>query len=94
LTESHPVIKPYDEHAWAQTSDVETTPIGISMLMLEALHARWVLLLRGLQSDQWARTFRHPESGDWRVDQLATLYAWHGAHHVAHITALRQRSGW
>jgi hypothetical protein len=94
LTESHPLIKPYDEHAWAQTSDVETTPIGISVLMLEALHARWVLLLRGLQSDQWARTFRHPESGDWRVDQLATLYAWHGAHHVAHINALRQRSGW
>jgi hypothetical protein len=94
LTEQQPTIKPYDEDAWANTPDVAITPIGISMLLLEALHARWVLLLRGLQGDQWARTFRHPESGEWRLDQFATLYAWHGSHHVAHITGLRQRSGW
>jgi uncharacterized damage-inducible protein DinB len=94
LTETHPLVKPYDEGAWALTPDVATTPIGVSLVMLEALHARWVLLLRGLQGDQWARTFRHPESGDWRLDELLTLYAWHGSHHVAQITTLRQRSGW
>jgi uncharacterized damage-inducible protein DinB len=94
LTEANPVIKPYDESAWALTPDVATTPIGVSLVLLEALHARWVLLLRGLQRDQWARTFRHPESGDWRLDELVPLYAWHGSHHVAHITTLRQRAGW
>ena len=94
LTEGHPVIKPYDEGAWALTPEIVTTPIGVSLIMLDALHARWVSLLRGLESEQWARTFRHPESGDWRVDQATTLYAWHGSHHVAQIRTLRERSGW
>ena len=94
LTETHPVIKPYDEAAWALTPDVATTPVGVSLLMLEALHARWVLLFRGLHADDWAKTFRHPESGDWRLDEFITLYAWHGSHHVAQISALRERSGW
>jgi len=94
LTEHNPVIKPYDENAWSRTPDVSTTPIGVSLLMLDALHARWVLLLRGLEPDQWSRTFRHPESGDWRLDEFTTHYAWHGSHHVAHITTLRHRAGW
>lgn len=94
LTEPHPIIRPYDEDAWSRTPDVATTPIGVSLLMLDALHARWVLLLKGLHSAQWARTFHHPESGDWRLDEFAALYAWHGSHHVAQITTLRQRSGW
>jgi hypothetical protein len=94
LTEAHPTIKPYDESAWALTPEVASTPIGVSLLLLEALHARWVVLLRGLQGDQWARTFRHPESGDWRLDEFTTLYAWHGSHHAAHITSLRQRMAW
>jgi hypothetical protein len=94
LTESNPVVKPYDESEWAKTPEVRTTPIGVSLLMLEALHARWVLLLRALTPEQWGKTFQHPESGLWRVDQAAALYAWHGTHHVAHVTSLRERSGW
>jgi DinB superfamily len=94
LTESNPVVKPYDESEWAKTPEVRTTPIGVSLLMLEALHARWVLLLRALSPEQWGKTFQHPESGLWRVDQVAALYAWHGTHHVAHVTSLRERSGW
>jgi uncharacterized damage-inducible protein DinB len=94
LTEQNPVIKPYDENAWARTPDVATTPIGVSLLMLDTLHARWVLLLKGLDADQWARTYRHPESGDWRLDEFTAHYAWHGSHHVAQITTLRQRAGW
>jgi uncharacterized damage-inducible protein DinB len=94
LTETHPTIRPYDEGAWAITPDVASTPIGVSLLLLESLHARWVLLLRGMQGEQWARTLRHPESGDWRIDELMALYAWHGSHHAAQITGLRQRAGW
>jgi DinB superfamily len=94
LTEDVPTIKPYEEGEWAKLRDVAITPIGVSLLLLDALHARWVSLLRTLEPHDWQRTFRHPESGVWRVDELATLYAWHGAHHVAHITTLRQQKGW
>jgi hypothetical protein len=94
LTEDVPTIKPYEEKEWAKLPDVATTPVGVSLLLLEALHARWVVLFRALAPNQWQRTFRHPESGVWRIDELAALYAWHGAHHVAHITNLRQQKGW
>jgi hypothetical protein len=29
-----------------------------------------------------------------RLDTNLALYAWHGRHHAAHITGLRQRNGW
>jgi hypothetical protein len=94
LTEDNPVIKPYDEDAWAKLPDVPIAPVGVSLLLLDTLHARWVTLLRTLGPEQWGRTFQHPESGVWRLDQLACLYAWHGAHHTAHVTTLRQTQGW
>jgi hypothetical protein len=28
------------------------------------------------------------------LDNVLHHYAWHGRHHVAHITSLRQREGW
>jgi len=28
------------------------------------------------------------------LDKNLALYAWHGRHHVAHITSLRDRMGW
>ena len=94
LTEDEPTIKPYDEARWAELADSRTTPIGTSLALLEALHARWTVLLRAMDEHDFARTLRHPESGLLRVDQLLALYAWHGAHHVAHITRLRERMGW
>jgi DinB family protein len=94
LTEDVPTIKPYAEDQWAKTPEVSATPIDVSLTLLDALHTRWVILLRALGPTQWARTFRHPESGTWRVDELAALYAWHGSHHIAHVTNLRQQRGW
>ncbi len=94
LTEDEPTIKPYEEGLWAKLPDIQPTPVDVSLTMLDALHARWVILLRALQPGQWQRTFRHPESGVWRVDELAALYAWHGSHHVAHVTTLRQQRAW
>jgi len=61
---------------------------------LEALHDRWVRLLRSLTAKDWQRTFRHPELGSVSLERNLALYAWHGKHHVAHVTALRQREGW
>ena len=94
LTEIEPTIKPYDEEAWANLADVPKTPIETSLTLLEAVHERWNHLLRGLTDADYSRTFRHPEHGVRTVDWMVALYVWHGRHHVAHITSLRQRMGW
>ena len=94
LTEAVPVIKPYEEARWAELSDACSAPVEVSLALLESLHARWVPLLRSLSDAEWKRTFRHPDLGTVSLENNAALYAWHGRHHVAHITALRQRLGW
>ena len=94
LTEENPTIKPYDEARWAETPDVRATPIATSLTLLEALHQRWATLLKELGPADLARTFIHPESGPWTVAKYIALYAWHGKHHVSHITSLRERMGW
>ena len=95
LTEDVPTIKPYDEGEWAKLSDVRDTPIETSLTLLAALHDRWVLLLRAMTPGDFGRQLNHP---DWEaplsLDMVLALYAWHGAHHTAHITNLRQRMGW
>ncbi len=94
LTADAPAITPYDEARWATLADTALTPIEVSLGLLDGLHRRWSTLLASLTADERARTFRHPETGLWRVDELALLYAWHGAHHLAHLTGLAERSGW
>ena len=94
LTEDEPTIKAYHEDRWAELGDVRTAPIEVSLALLESLHERWVLLLTSLEPADFARTFRHPDIGVVSLAQNACLYAWHGRHHVAHITSLRERMGW
>ena len=94
LTEDEPLIKPYEEARWAELEDSRSTPPEVSLTLLETLHDRWVRLLRSLRPEDFARTLRHPEMGTMRLDSLTGLYAWHGRHHVAHITGLRERMGW
>lgn len=94
LTEEGPTIKPYYEDRWAELDDARHAPIDISLTLLESLHRRWVLLLRALTGEELARTFLHPELGLVSLDKNVSLYAWHGRHHVAHITSLRERMGW
>lgn len=94
LTENEPTIKPYDEAEWAKLADAKSA-IEPSLALLENLHKRWVLLLRSLKPADWARTIRHPEwDKPMSLDDQLALYAWHGRHHVAHITSLRERQGW
>jgi hypothetical protein len=95
LTEETPTIKPYEEAKWAELPDARSAPVEVSLAFLEAMHARWVLLLRGLGAAEGARQFRHPEHGRLlTVDEMLALYAWHGDHHTAHVTSLRARMGW
>jgi uncharacterized damage-inducible protein DinB len=94
LTEDSPAIQPFNEAAWAELADSSVTPIDVSLTLLDSLHARWVVLLRSLQSADWERKLIHPKAGSMTVDKLLSIYAWHGEHHVAHITGLRQRNQW
>jgi uncharacterized damage-inducible protein DinB len=94
LTEEEPTIKPYHEDRWAELDDARTAPLEISLALLDSLHERWVLLLRSLKPADFARTFRHPELGVVTLEKNVALYAWHGRHHVAHITSLRERMKW
>ena len=94
LTEDEPTIKPYMENLWAELEDSKTTPPEVSLALLDQLHSRWVRLLRAIKPEQWKRTFRHPEMGQVSLEKNVALYAWHGKHHVAHVTELRKRMGW
>jgi len=94
LTEDSPTIKPYAEDLWAALPDTGRTAPEISLALLDALHKRWVILLRTIDAAGWSRTLRHPERGLLTLDQVLVTYAWHGRHHVAHITSLREREGW
>ncbi len=93
LTEYVPTVRTYDEAAWAELPDA-AAPIEGSMALLERLHERWVYLWQRLADPDWVRRLRHPDLGEMRVDELLAFYAWHGKHHVAHITRLRAREGW
>ena len=94
LTEEDPTIKPYAEDRWAELADTKATPVEVSLTLTDSLHDRWVRLLRSLDPAQWKRTFRHPEMGPMTLERTLALYAWHGRHHVAHITELRKRMSW
>jgi hypothetical protein len=94
LTEDEPTIKPYEEARWAELSDARTMPVEPSLVLLEAMHSRWVNLLHSMAVEDFARTFRHPELGLVTLDGNVALYAWHGRHHVAQISNLRDRMRW
>jgi uncharacterized damage-inducible protein DinB len=95
LTEDDPQVKGYDENGWARLPDgADASTVGTSLALLEALHDRWVRLLRALTAEDFARTFRHPDRGSIPLDLNLAIYAWHGRHHAAHVTALREAKGW
>jgi hypothetical protein len=95
LTEEVPTIKAYDENKWVSMADVLDTPINYSMTLLHALHERWANLLASLTEEQWQRKIFHPgRNAEVSLWDLFAVYAWHGKHHVAHITTLRANKGW
>lgn len=91
LTEDNPTIKPYQEAAWAELADTRLAPVAVSLDLLEAIHRRWLVLLEAMPPEEFARPLTHPVNGPMTVDRLLQIYAWHGRHHVAHVTELRRR---
>jgi hypothetical protein len=94
LTQEEPTICAYEEKDWAKLEDVFHTPIKVSLDLLDSLHKRWTILLKSLTEADCKRKLNHPELGIKTVDWLIALYAWHGKHHTAHITSLKERKGW
>ncbi len=91
VTADKPTINAYDENQWAKMADVEAVPINVSVTLLHALHRRWHAAIKDFGAEQWDRTVIHSEhKREMSVWFLLGLYAWHGKHHVAHITSLRQ----
>jgi hypothetical protein len=94
LTETEPTIRTYDEKAWAMLTFARLGPIEVSLDLLDALHTRWLGVLRGMSEADFSRRFIHPDHGLMTMAVLIEMYSWHGQHHVAHITKLREREGW
>ncbi|HSP17122.1 MAG TPA: putative metal-dependent hydrolase [Thermoanaerobaculia bacterium] len=94
MTEDAPTIKAYDQDAWSKLPDVSATPVAVSVALLDNLHRRWMTILTSLDDAAFARALVHPDHGRVTVDWLVQMYAWHGRHHVAHITSLRERMRW
>jgi uncharacterized damage-inducible protein DinB len=94
LTEDRPVIKDYQENDWARLADTRNTPLEVSVALLEALHGRWAILFESLSEADWKRQYLHPVGGPTSIEVVLAMYVWHGEHHIAHITNLRQSEGW
>ena len=93
LTEVAPTIRPYHEDRWAELPD-SRMPVDVSLKIIEGVHARWASLLESLTEDDYRREFVHPETGNWTLESVLGMYAWHSRHHTAHITTTRERYGW
>jgi hypothetical protein len=94
LTEDRPIIKAYNEKRWAETMEVAADVI-ISLSLLKALHTKWVVLLKALTPADFQKSFIHPETNkEINLQRLTAMYAWHGRHHLAHITSLKERMKW
>jgi uncharacterized damage-inducible protein DinB len=94
LTEFEPLVKPFDEVSWAELADARTGPVEPSLLLCDGLGARWVALFESLSAAEWARQMIHPDRGTFVLEQILPMHVWHGRHHTAQITSLRQRMGW
>jgi len=87
FTEEIPIIKPYHEELWAETHEAKTGGVLMSILLLSALHQRWVAFLKTLNMEDYQRKYIHPaQEIELSLANMLGMYAWHGKHHLAHIT--------
>lgn len=86
LTEENPTIKPYEENLWIKTEENNLLSASVSIMLVEAIHEKFVCLAKTLDETHLQRTFFHPQSKrTFRICDLLCLYSWHGLHHTAHI---------
>lgn len=86
MTEPTPLIKAYDEKLWAETPEVKLDPV-ISIQLLKSLHVKLVAMLDLIKPEDLKKQFLHPETNKHvPLDRMIALYAWHGEHHLGHLT--------
>jgi len=95
ITEEVPVIRPYEEQLWAETDEAKYGNIKMSVDLLTSLHHRWVIFLSTLKPEDYRRKYIHPAVGkELTLAYMLGSYAWHGKHHLAHITnAIKNEKG-
>lgn len=92
LTEQNPLIKPYYEDRWAQLSDYNGS-LDLALNLVDSIHAKWVYLLKNMDDQDFTKTFQHPESNrQWTLGEATALYAWHGLHHLGHLSIIHNLS--
>jgi uncharacterized damage-inducible protein DinB len=95
LTEETPTVKPYFEARWAEMPDTKIAEINSSLKIIDGLHSRWTILLKSLSKKDFEKTFFHPEQKrEVRLNETLAMYAWHGRHHVGHITSVIDWMNW
>jgi hypothetical protein len=95
LTEDRPTIKPYPEALFAEMADSKTLDISPALSLLDGIHQKWAVLLRSIDFENLNRIYIHPEHGrEFELGESIALYAWHGNHHLAHITSLKKSKNW
>ncbi len=95
LTEDNPVIKYYHEDRWSALEDSTTMPIAPTLSLLEGLHYRLAYIMKSLSPTDLEKSFIHPEHGaSFKLKEIIATYAWHGNHHLAHITNLKKKKNW
>ncbi|TWR29712.1 putative metal-dependent hydrolase [Mucilaginibacter pallidiroseus] len=91
LTEDTPIIKPYEEGDWALLPDYRLA-VEPSLRMLEGIHQHMTTLFESFTDTEWNLSFIHPASGETvPLKKAVATYAWHGKHHLAHITETIRR---
>lgn len=94
MTEDSPQIKAYDEEGWAELPYLKTMSIQTSLDLLSLIHERWVALLNSMNPQDLEKAYIHPVNGKQVLKEVLAMYAWHGEHHLAHVTELKKRMGW
>jgi hypothetical protein len=95
LTEDNPTIKFYYEDRWGEMKDNSNMPIEPTLALLEGLHFRLAYLMKSLSETDLEKSFIHPEyNASFQIKEIIGTYAWHGLHHLAHITELKKQKGW
>ncbi|MEO0895094.1 MAG: YfiT family bacillithiol transferase [Bacteroidota bacterium] len=92
LSEENPMIKAYDEVAFANLGDYRDQDIQNSLDFLHILHKRWIRTMQRMKEEDWKRTYQHPQDGlTYVLEEVLGMYVWHGNHHLGHLKIVAEK---
>ncbi|HEX8652015.1 MAG TPA: DinB family protein [Pyrinomonadaceae bacterium] len=90
LVEDNPVIKGYDQDAFAVRLGYNQRAMAPALDALRAARATTSQLLAMMTDDDWKREGQHTESGRYTAEDWLRIYAAHAHNHAAQIRRLRE----